>query len=41
MNYGIWISVIDSADKGSNESKGLSDDNDDLNKSISGNFIDL
>ena len=29
---------MDSTDKDSNEWKGLSDDSDDLNKSISGNF---
>ena len=38
INCGAWISVTDSADKGSDESKGLSDDSDGLNKSISENF---
>ena len=39
INCGIWISVIDFADKGSDKSKGLLDDDDDLNESVSGNFV--
>ena len=41
IDCGIWISVVGSTDEGSDESKGLSIDNDDLNKSISGNFVGL
>ena len=40
-NYGICISVIDSTDEGSDKSKGLSDDSNDLNKSVSGIFFSL
>ena len=39
INCNIWISVTDSTDEGSDESKGLSDGSDDFNKSISGNFV--
>ena len=34
----VWILVKDFSGEGNDESKGLSDDSDDLNKSISDNF---